>query len=180
MAQVWLQPEENFEQVLGWSNWRTRILRHGVHALAITSHILCGHFLTTLNLSFWCHFLSRILKLALQICLALHAEISTFQKMMYGSFAFWFSTSQPKFDCRTSLCHCNPFYHNSQFLSSISQKPVHIAGNKTPCLCTLQTTHNIVFSRLSQLVIYLPWQADCDISLHNIAPAITQYPIDSV
>lgn len=76
--------------------------------------------------------------------------------MMYGGSAFWFFTSQPKSDCRTSLCHCYPLYHKSQFLSSISQKPVHIAGNKTPCLCTLQTTHNVVFSRFSKSVMFAP------------------------
>lgn len=112
------------------------------HAFAITSHILWGHFPMTFTLSFCCHFFSWILKQALQIWLALHIILSAFQKMMYGGSAFWFSTSQPKFACRTSPCHCYPFYHNSQFLSSISQKCVHITGNKPPYLCTIQTTHN--------------------------------------
>lgn len=152
------------------------------HALAITSHILCGHFLMTFKLSFWCNFLSWILKLALQIWLALHVVLSTFQKTMYRGSAFWFSTSQPKFDCRTSLCHCYPFYHKSQFLSSISQKPVCIAGKKTPCFCTLRTTHDIVFSTItdSKSVICLPQQVDYHISLHHIAPAITKYSVGSL
>lgn len=141
---------------------------------------LHGHFPETFKLSFWCYFLSWISKLALQIWLALHIVLSTFQKIMYGGSAFSFSTSQLKSECRTSLCHCDLFYHKSQFLSSISQKPVHTAGNKTPCFSTLQTTHNIVFSRLSKSVICLPQQADYLIILHHIAPAITTYPVGSL
>lgn len=80
--------------------------------------------------------------------LALHIVPGTLQKMMYGSSAFWFSTSESKFDAITSPCHCDPFYHKSQFLSSISQKPVHTAGNKTLAFDTTANSENSLFQTL--------------------------------
>lgn len=121
--------KEEFGQVLCWSNWRTRIFMDCRACTCYNTTFSHDHFPKPFKLSFWRCFLSWILKLALQIWLALHIVPGTFQKIPYGSSAFWFSTSESKFD---ALCHCDPFYHKNQFLSRIFQKPVHIAGNKTP------------------------------------------------
>lgn len=122
-------------QVLYWSNWRTRIFKH-CRACTCYNTTFSHDFPKPFKLSFWRCFLGWIWKLALQIWLALHIVPGTFQKIPYGSSAFWFSTSESKFD---ALCHCDPFYHKNQFLSRIFQKPVHIAGNKTP---TFDPTNN--------------------------------------
>lgn len=124
--------KEELGHILYWSNWRTRILMNCRACTCYNTLFSHDHFPKPFKLSFWCHFLSWIWKLALQMWLPLYIVPGTFQKITYGSSAFWFSTSEPKFDAITSLCHCDPFYHKNQFPSSIFQKPVHIAGNRTP------------------------------------------------
>lgn len=168
--------KEELGQVL-WSNWRTRILMHCGACTCCNTVFSHDHFPKTFKLSLWCHFLSWIWKLALQIWLALHRVLGTFQKVTYASSAFWFSTSESKFDAVTSPCHCDPFYHKSQFLSSISQKPVHIAGNESPAF---DPTDNSQYSFFQILRICLPWQADYHVNLLHTAPAITKYPLGSL